>query len=350
MANPYPVREDKTTPGASNPPRGDTKPVRDRNRTPGAGKGPAGKGPSGSPGNKRSGGGGGGGGTAESRAIARENEAKAKAAKRFLEQASNLEAQAKALKYALDVSFKQGLDKNLANLDKNLKEALGILQQGHALRATEFRRFGSDTEKAAASEAEQGLGNLVRERQDTMSALLEQGAGETDALKSMVLSARNWAANANDSNRAYFDTMRSVNQGIMDLNVDTQSALANTTTESQSERARQWQEYYNRRSETWTQLGNIRGQQRDYYAQVKEMGGKTPDEKAAKKASEDAYMNAAKEAGNVYKQPGLPDWIKNYKGQEQLTARQANTDLAATPKFQVEGKAQGGTLRKWGES
>lgn len=303
-------------------------------------------------GGNRSGGGGGGGDSAraaENRAVARANADKKKAGKRFLAEAGNLEAQARALRYALKTSFAKARNQNLVDLDKVFTEQITALKEGHKLRGQQFLKAGSDTEKATGDTAQAGISNAVRERQDSMSGLLEQGAGETDTLRTMVMAARNWHANQSEANRAYFDTMRSVNQGIVDLNIDTKTAMSNTASTTESERERLWQDFFNRRSETFTQLGNIRGQQRDYYAQAKEMGvnPKKGAEKAAKKASEDAFMKAAKEAGKSYVNKGLPKWIKDWKGQEEIEARQSNTELQAAMVFEPTAKAQGATLRKW---
>jgi hypothetical protein len=189
----------------------------------------------------------------------------------------------------------------------------------------------------------------VRERADTLSNILEQGAGETDAMKAMLMSARNWSSNAGEANRAYFDSMRSINTGIVDLNLDTKSALAGAATSAEGERDRIWQEYYNNRSQAFTQLGNVKGQEADFYAQAKEMGVKP--KKGAEKDAEDAmakaFKDAAVESGKGYTQQALPEWISGFTGQEQLQAKQSNTELAAAVTMDKVAKAEGATLRKW---
>ena len=285
---------------------------------------------------------------AEKRAVARENEAKRKAGKRYLVQAKNLEAQAKALQDALKTEFARARDQNLRDVALRISEQLGILKQDAALRAGTLISAAKDTEKATAGATEEGFGNLVRERQDSMTAVLEHGAGETDALRAMVMSARNWSANQSEINRGYFDTLASVNQGIVDLNVDTKSALANAAARGESDRESIWESFYGRRSETYTQLGNIRGQQADYYAQAKEMGvkpGKGAEARATKEMKS-AYDAAANEAGKSYVQKALPAWIQNYQGTAQVARRQTNTNLGAV-EFEQADRAEGATLRKW---
>ncbi len=296
-----------------------------------------------------SGGGGGGASAAEKRAIARENAAKKKAGKRFLEGAANLEAQAKALRHALNIDFAKARDNSLRDISLVLAQNIKLLKEGAVLRGQDFLATGKDTEKATADVAERGFSNAFRERQDTLAGILEQGAGETDALRALVMAARNWHENASENNRSYFDTIRSINAGITDLNVDTKNALAETHTSAEAERDRVWQNFYNRRSETFTQLGNVKGQQADYYAQAKEMGVKPKKgvEKAAEKAMAKAFMDASEEAGKSYTQKGLPKWINDYKGTDPIKAMQSNSNLAAAVDLGTVEKAEGATLRKW---
>jgi hypothetical protein len=287
---------------------------------------------------------------AQAKADADAAAAKRAAGQRFLDQAGNLEAQAAALKHALETGFNANLQQNLADVGKNLEDQLGILRTGAAERAKGFLGTAQDTEIATAGQSTDAFANLVRERQDSLSQILEHGVGETDALRAMVMSARNFQANQNEGNRAYFDTMRSVNNAITDLNMDTQTALGQANTAAESERERLWTDFYNRRSDSFTQLGNVYGQQRDYYAQAKEFGEKPAagTEEAKKAASEQAFMDAAKETEKSYVNPGLPQWIKDYKGQEQVRAEQQNTNLAAAVQYGPLGKAEGASsLRRW---
>lgn len=291
---------------------------------------------------------GGGGGGVDPNAEA--NAARSRAGNRYLEQAANLEAQAKALKYALDVSLKKGLDQNLADAGVILEDQLRLYKEGFAKRYSMFQGTRDDVAIGSDMERSQGISNLVRERQDTMTNLLEHGAGETDALKAMVLSARNWQANATESNKSYFDSMRSLNAAVTDLNVDTKTSMSNASAQYESEADRLWNEYYNRRSETWTAYGNVRGQQRDYYAQAKEMKVKPKkgQEETAKKEAENAFMSSAKELGNSYVNKGVRKDIKDWQGGELFEAKQTNTNLAAANKYQAPAKAEGAALRKWG--
>lgn len=299
--------------------------------------------------NKNTGSGGGGASGAEKRAIARENEAKRKAAEKYLHQADNLTEQADALRLALRKSFKKARAQNLGDIDQNLNQIIAQLKEGFSARAQTFLTSAEDTTKATADTAEAGLSNLVRERADSMTAILEQGAGSTDALRAMVTAARNWHANASEANRAYFDTLQSVNAGIVDLNVDTKTGMGNAFMSAEGQKEQVWQDFYNRRAEAFTQLGNVLGQKADYLASAKEMDAKVSKKrvKSVESNMADAWEDAAKEAGKSYKQKGLPAWITDWQGQEQVERRQENTNLAAAMTIEPMKKAEGSTLRKW---
>lgn len=300
-------------------------------------------------------GGSSGGGTssamaAENRAIARQTAANTKAGQNYMRRAQNLEAQAKALKYALsDKGYRRALNNNLRDVMRNWQDSFGLLKDNSRRRYQGFSDTAEDNEKALAQQVGSSFENVVRERQDILANVLTQGAGETDALRAMVIAARNWRDNTTEGMRAYYDTARTINNGITDLNLDTKSAMANAYTDLQGERERLYQDLYNRRSETFTQLGNIRGQQADYYSSAQEMevGGAEGKMKSARKQAENAYMQAAKNSSMSYKQQPLPDWISDRKGYDKVDTEQSSTNLAAATKFQPLEKAEGATLRSW---
>jgi vacuolar-type H+-ATPase subunit E/Vma4 len=286
---------------------------------------------------------------AENRANARADADKRKAGQKYLTQAENLAIQAAAIKKALSTYFASNRDQNLTDISKNLGEQIDLLKSSTNKRARSFLDSAADTEKAAGDNAEAGLSNLVRERQDAMMGILQNGAGETDAMRAMLMSARNWQANASEGSRAYFDSMRSVNSGITDLNADAQTAFGNAYRSAEGERDAVWDDFYRKRSESYTQLGNIYGTQANYYAEAKALGV-SPKKNAVKNATagmKDAYTQASAEAGKSYKQKELPDWVQDYAGQAPVQTRLSNTDLAAAVTIGPAEKAQGASLRRW---
>lgn len=286
---------------------------------------------------------------AEKRAVDRQNADKRKAGKRFVESAKNLEGQAAALERALKTDFGKNLRSNLADVGLNLKQQVTTLTEGAKARGAQFVATARDNEKATGDTLGAAAQNMTRERADAMSQLVQQGAGETDSMRAMLMSARNLQANATEANRSYFDTVRSINTGITDLNVDTKTALTNMYMAAEQERDRLHQDYFNRRSEAYTQLGNIRGQQQDFYEQAKEMGvqpGKWAMIKT-ERSRDASFDQASKELGRDYKQQALPNWVKNYKGQAKVQERQSNTNLAAAVTIDKAEKAEGASLRRW---
>lgn len=313
---------------------------------------------------------------AQAEADAKARAEKLKTAKRYSSAANDLQLQITALKDALKTDFAKSRRQNIADINLMLDQQLTQLKDAAGLRGQQFLSAAEDADKATADVQEAGIRNAVRERADTMTAILEQGAGETDALRAMVANARNLHNNLSDANRSYFDTMQSINQGIVDLNVDTKTALSNAQTTAEGQKELVWQDYYNRRAEAMTSLGNLYGQQRDYLAQAKELGlntsttvkdktalaesygvlpGQKPRKKGstttreavAKKGMKDQFAAASNELGKSYVQKPLPEWIAEYEGTPLQERRQENTNLAAAPIFEGVQKAQGATLRTW---
>jgi hypothetical protein len=306
-------------------------------------------------------------------AASRESAASARQARRYTRASVDLQAQISALKDSLRNEFKRGRKQNIRDINLMLGQQLDILRESAGLRGDVLLDWAADTEKATGDIQEQGFRNLVRERADSMTAILEQGAGETDAVRAMLVNARNWHSNASDASRAYYDTMQSVNQGITDLNVDTKTALANAHMTAEGKREEQWQVFYDRRAEAMTQLGNTYGSRVELLEQARESGkqaidasaelGKKDKKKAtaqakdampdeggvagARKQMKKWFGAASNELGKSYVQKPLPEWIDNYKGTERIDRRQENTNLASAPIFEGVQRAQGATLRKW---
>ncbi len=315
---------------------------------------------------------------AQAEADAKVKAEKLKTAKRYSSAANDLQLQITALKDALKTDFAKSRRQNIADINLMLDQQLTQLKDAAGLRGQQFLSAAEDADKATADVQEAGIRNAVRERADTMTAILEQGAGETDALRAMVANARNLHNNLSDANRSYFDTMQSINQGIVDLNVDTKTALSNAQMTAEGQKELVWQDYYNRRAEAMTSLGNVYGQQADLLAQARDLGlkggtvkqkgqqfegygvlpgdkkgkrdkadGTTSKLEAARKGMKKQFAAASNELGKSYVQKPLPDWIDEYEGTPTIERRQENTNLASAPIFEGVQKAQGATLRTW---
>lgn len=304
---------------------------------------------------------------------------KRKAANRLNDQARQMGSQIQALKDAIKNEFARSRKQNISDVNLMLNQQFDLLKGDAEKRGAQFLEAAADADKATADVQEGGFRNLVRERADTLTSILEVGAGETDAVKAMLMNARNWNANASDASRSYFDTMQSINQGITDLNIDTKTSLANAHTTAQGAREQIWQDYYNRRSEAMTALGNTYGDQLNLMNQAKDLdpkskatatdkdskalfegggvlpgkrnakgkGGKGGAVAAAEKGIKSQFAAASNELGKSYVQRPLPEWIAEYEGTPLQERRQENTNLAAAPIFEGVQKAQGATLRTW---
>lgn len=296
---------------------------------------------SGSSGSGGSGGSGGGGGYSYAKA-------QAKAAARYRRQAENLEAQAKALKHALRVDLKKGLLQQLGDINQVSQQQDKIVRQGFRARMGSLLGAAEDNTKAAEGQTGINQQNLVRERNSALSEAMAQGAGESDALRAMMMSLRNWNANQTEIERGYFDTLRSIQSGQTDLETDTKTALVNNAIQRNSDKEMLWTNYYNQRSEIWTQLGNVRGQQADYYAMAAEMG-KGGGVKGATAQAKHAFMQSAKELGKSWDNPGVGKKIMKWDGAPEIEADRSQPRGLQDAKYVSLGeKPEGATLRKWG--
>jgi hypothetical protein len=218
----------------------------------------------------------------QKRAEKKQAERELKTGQRYLTQASNLNPQARALIEALDELKKRrrgDIRDIIDTRDSQLEQLLGsaeALGQG-------YTQSGVDNEMATAGSLEGGYANMVRERQDALTQLLTQGAGESDMMKTMLIAARNQQANAAEANRSFYDTLTSINAGITNLNEDTQTKLAGAWITAEGEREQIWRDYMDSRNDAMVQLGQIRTAQADAYANAKEYGATIPRLGAKKK-------------------------------------------------------------------
>lgn len=320
--------------------------------TGGTGKGGGqGSGSSGSGGSGGSGGGGGGGiSGAEKRMNAKENAAKRKAAEKYRNQAKTLQQQADALKKALNGGYSKALSERLANSLKVYKQQDDALLEGFGQRAEGLRGAAQDNEKARGQTGNANLLNRGRERASAVSEAMLQGSGESDLFKAQMMSLRNWSANQGEANRSFFDSLRSVNSSITDLNVDTKTARLNAESQLNNDRDQLYTQFYNQKSEAYTQLGNIAGQQAELYGLAKEQGSKKSgkDQKKYSNRSGDYFEAASDYATRVHKNPGNSAGIMNWRGQEEIEGYQNDSKFEnAATNVKRAKKPEGAKLRSW---
>jgi hypothetical protein len=178
-----------------------------------------------------------------------------------------MQGQIKALRAALGPKgeFKDALKKRLANIELVLGEQMDDLDKAEKARSGSLDADQANNEMAAGDSSVLNETNRVRERASALSEAMTQGAGESDALRTQLMSLRNADANQNEINRAYHDGQRSINNSRIDLALDTHNARVNMVTEAMADKEQLWTTFNNQVSETWTQLGNALGQQAEYY-------------------------------------------------------------------------------------
>lgn len=296
------------------------------------------------------GGSGGGGGGGSNPYLAAQKKAQHKAANRYLQSAKAMQGQIAALKHSLSEGFKSALTQRLANITLVSGQQDAQLLEGYGQRVKSLEGAAKDNEASEADASFQNLGNSARERANAVSEAMNNGAGESDVLKAGMMSLRSWDANQGDVNRSFFDTLRSVNSSLTDLNVDTKTSRMNVASQANADRDQVYSQYYGQRSETLTQLGNLYGQQGEYYGMAQEQVGSKKTKGLRRKAvhaSDNAFMRASKANAQVWDNPGVGD-LANWQGREQFGGEVNNNRIeTAVTNEPVKAKPEGATLRKW---
>mgnify|MGYP003582485746 CR=1 FL=1 len=206
------------------------------------------------------------------------------------------------------------------------------LVNGYNSRMAGILKSRDDNEKSEVDASFANLSNRARESTDLLAQAASQGAGETDTLKTQLMAIRNWDANQADVNRSYFDTQRSINSSISDLNADTRTARMNLAVDALGDYDQIWTNYYNQRADAYTQMGNVHA---NPYSD-------SHDPKST------AYASMAKEASSAWKNPGVNKSLQNWKGSVQEQERKLNNSAykGADTVNNIK-RPEGSTLKKW---
>lgn len=206
------------------------------------------------------------------------------------------------------------------------------LVNGYNSRMAGILKSRDDNEKSEVDASFANLSNRARESTDLLAQAASQGAGETDTLKTQLMAIRNWDANQADVNRSYFDTQRSINSSIADLNADSRTARMNLAVDALGDYDQIWTNYYNQRADAYTQMGNVHA---NPYSD-------SHDPKST------AYANMAKEASSAWKNPGVNKSLQNWKGSVQEQERKLNNSAykGADTVNNIK-RPEGSTLKKW---
>lgn len=297
-----PVRS--SSPSSAAPPAGVTS---TKLRSPSSG------GSSGSGGGSRSGGGGGGGGGGGA-------------------PKSTDAPQLAALQRMIDSEFARARDTKVGNITALLATQDAEVLRGYDERVAQLLGSRRDNDMAEGQASFANVANRVRERADLLLESAAQGAGETDTLRTMMQALRNWQANQADVNRSFFDTERSVNNAITDLNADTRSARINLASQAQRDQEQAWSNYYNQLADAYTQMGNIHA---------------NPYSDSHKPGS-DAFSKAAEAAGSSWQAPGVSPAIREWSGTASAVESRLNNSAATSAVTNLaEQRPEGATLRRW---
>lgn len=237
-----------------------------------------------------------------------------------------------ALQGLLKGGFAKAREQKLKNTHTLYAAQDKDLVNGYNSRMAGILKNRDDNEKSEVDASFANLSNRARESTDLLAQAASQGAGETDTLKTQLMAIRNWDANQADVNRSYFDTQRSINSSIADLNADTRTARMNLAVDALGDYDQIWTNYYNQRADAYTQMGNIHA---NPYSD-------SHDPKST------AYAGMAKEASSAWKNPGVNKSLQNWKGSVQEQERKLNNSAykGADTVNNIK-RPEGSTLKKW---
>jgi hypothetical protein len=286
---------------------------------------------------------------AQAKADAKEREAKRKASQKYLADARTLNAQIRALRKALGSGFKEALDIRLSNIRLVARDQDRVLRDAYKERVGSLEELNEENAKSAGDQSYANLTNRGRERVSALSEAVLQGAGESDLLRAQQMSLRNWDANQGEVNRAFQDTLSSINSSLDDLTVDTRTARINLDVQKHTDLGQLWNDYYAQRSEAFTQLGNLYGQQSELYGMANEAVGSKRTRRRRRRtdaSSGDAFMDATAMMSKGYDHPGVADRLMDWQGAADFEGRQNNTVFVESPTT-IAAKPEGATLRTW---
>jgi hypothetical protein len=239
----------------------------------------------------------------------------------------------------LSASFGQQRDTKLGNISSTFANSDANLLKGYGQALGGLLSTAKDNDKSEADSSFQNIANAVRERQDILAEIGNNGGGETDALRGQLAALRNYASNQNEVNRSFFDTLGSINRSITSLNVDTATSRNSLWNQAEADREAAWANYYNQQADTWTQITNIENANTNTESSTSEAYKKVHPSSGTK-AAEYASQSYAKQAN-----PGLSEWSgKGDREERKLTSvnSAATVNLGGPMK-----RAEGATLRKW---
>ena len=247
--------------------------------------------------------------------------------------------QVRILRELLDGGFEAAREQRLENIQRVYEQSDAALLQSYDARAGSLEDLRTDTKKAEADTSFANMANRARESGDILAEVATQGVGETDQLRAQLIAARNWSANQQEVNRAFFDSIGSNNAAITELNEDARTARVNLATKALNDQEQVWASYANQMAQAASQLGNVLA---NPYSDAYDSEGGT-----------EAWQAMADAATSVWDNPGISDEILDWEGWLQPKEERLNFSILAEngprPGMSEEPAArpEGSTLKNW---
>jgi hypothetical protein len=242
------------------------------------------------------------------------------------------------------------LRQHLTNITTRLNIADAQLVREYRTGHQKLVKAGEDNSKDYDTKTTEGVANRGRERANALSEAMAQGAGESDVLRTQQMSLRSWNAGQMEVNRAYHDTLTSINTQIADLTGRTRTARIEGQSKANVDRDALWTDYYQARSEAYTELGNTYGRIADELGLANQAIA-SPGLRRRKRAADRRYRAAgaasARTTGRAWRDPGISRAYTQWKGGaevEDLNSPSGNQE--AVNEIPLK-RPEGASLRRW---
>lgn len=308
--------------------------------------------------------------TAQNDLIQSNNQILAKRAQREVNKDS-LSSLARLVNGGLEGVLKNGI----ASVNASLKTKMDQINKTYSTSLDSFKANQRDNTSSEGDDSFMNVLNRARETGDLTTMATEQGAGESDLLKTQLQAVRNWSANQNEINRSFFDTESSINSGITDLNNTTKTSKINEEMSANATTASLYDDYFSTLSDTYSQMANLDQQNflltgeitsvKDSQKQSRDLlkhldRGKSWESYKAPKintklqpVSKTQYKGkyddkAAEVASRTWKDPGVSEATKNWQGERLRSVGLTNSIARGNaPDAPKRKRPEGSTLKSW---
>jgi hypothetical protein len=295
------------------------------------------------PGTGTGGGGGGGGGPAYDPVAAAR--AAANAAAKAQSNKEN-DATRAAVQHQLDLlqGFADQYNTKVGNVNSQYTAGDKLLLESYLKALGGLEGNKTQNEMAEGDSSFSAIVNAIREVASLADQSASVGAGESDRLRVQMQGLRNYTANKSEVNRAFHDTLQSINNSITGLNTDTATNRSNLWNQKEADLEAARANYNNQQAQAWTEILNAENANTNVDSESSE--GYDRVHSAA-----DASNKAKAAIGNGYDRKeakGLNKWEGQGKAEgRDLTSsnRAASINLGGAQK-----RPEGATLRRWDQA